>query len=61
MLIENKEHRIEVSPDAFNSMYKRLGYQEVKKVKPQVKEEAKTEVKPEVKAETKTENKNGNK
>ena len=61
MLIENREHRIEVSPDAFKSMYKRLGYQEVKKVKPLVKDEAKAEVKPEVKAEVKNENKNGNK
>ncbi len=31
MLIQKKDHKIEVSPDAYKSMYKRLGYDIVSK------------------------------
>lgn len=43
MLVENNGHRIDISPNAYKSMYKRLGYTEVKaKVeKEPVKEEEK--------------------
>lgn len=34
MLIRKGNHKIEVSPDAFKSMYKRLGYEAVKASKP---------------------------
>lgn len=61
MRIKKGDHELEVSPDAFKSMYKRLGYQEVKKVKLLVKDEAKAEIKSEAKSEVKNENKNGNK
>lgn len=30
MLIQKDDHKIEVSPDAYKSMYKRLGYQVIK-------------------------------
>lgn len=46
MLVEHEGHVINISPDAYKSMYKRLGYTEVrakeeKEVKEPVKEESK--------------------
>lgn len=52
MLIQKKDHKLEVSPDAYKSMYKRLGYEIVKEKKPL------TQTKPEAKPEAKGENKN---
>lgn len=49
MLIRKGNHKLDVSPDAFKSMYKRLGYEEVKKSKQlanvEVKENKTTEEK----------------
>lgn len=50
MLIRKGNHKLDVSPDAFKSMYKRLGYEEVKKLKQlanvEVKENKPAEDKP---------------
>lgn len=61
MRIKKGDHELEVSPDAYKSMYKRLKYEIVGKNKPLVKDEAKAEIKSEAKSEVKNENKNGNK
>lgn len=34
MKIQKKDHKLDVSPDAYKSMYKRLGYEIVGKQKP---------------------------
>lgn len=41
MLIRKGNHKLDVSPDAFKSMYKRLGYEEIKKSKQLVNVEVK--------------------
>ena len=54
MVIKKADHELTVSPDAYKSIYKRLGYEPVKKTKVVVSENK-------GKNENKGENKNENK